>query len=76
MTNFSDLYVNSPIVQNLLKGIPEEDREKFVESLRQSLVPYDALASFGGKSPEIFNVLRGSAEEIPKEEGRRPPRRR
>ena len=76
MNSFSDLYVNSQMTQELLKGVPESDRENFINLLRQSISQYDAFFAVGGGNPEMLEILKGSSSEIPKEEGRRPPRRR
>ena len=71
--NFSDTYINSQFVKKMLEAIPESDRERFIAVLRQSIAQYDGLVSVSGNS-EIFDALR-VGDEIPKEGGRRPPRR-
>jgi hypothetical protein len=71
--NFSDTYINSQFVKKMLEAIPESDRERFIEVLRQSIAQYDGLVSVSGNS-EIFDALHVGSE-IPKEGGRRPPRR-
>lgn len=71
MTNFSDVYINSPLVKSMLEGIPESERAIFLDQLRKNISAYDGLV---GPS-SVFDLLMGPVEEISAQDGRRPPRR-
>jgi hypothetical protein len=75
MSSFSDLYMKSQVVEQLLRSVPESDRERFMEALRASVSQYDAFSAFSAGS-SIHELLGSPSTEIPREEGRRPPRRR
>ena len=76
MTNFSDAYINSPLVRNLLEGIPEAERDLFLQHLRKNVSMYDGLVGGANGSPFVFDLLRASEDPTPEQETRRPPRRR
>lgn len=72
ISNFSDMYISSPLIRIMLEGVPEDQRVLFLEQLRKNISVYDGLV---GSSP-IFDLLKEPGEVIPSQDGRRPPRRR
>jgi hypothetical protein len=76
ITNFSDAYINSPLVRSVLEGLPESEREAFLEQLRKNVSAYDGLVGGTHGSSHVFELLKDPGEVIPNQDGRRPPRRR
>ncbi len=74
--SFSDTYINSIVVRKILEGIPEEERETFLSSLRQSISMFDGYVGDASLGSMLRESPDDSIDGIPKQEGRRPPRRR
>lgn len=76
MLSFSEAYINSPLVRSMLEGLPESERETFLEQLRKNISVYDGLVGGAHGSSHVFEFLKDPGEVIPNQDGRRPPRRR
>lgn len=70
-SNFSQTFMKSSIVSNLLQSVPEAERAAFLQQLEQVVTSYDVFGNINGSS--IIDALQPETSQAPQE--RRLPRR-
>jgi hypothetical protein len=76
MSSFSQIYMSSEFVRRMAEGMPDGEREAFLESLRTAVERYDSIATGALNGSSIIDALRAPQSGIPNQETRRLPRRR
>jgi len=72
--NFSQTFMKSSIVSNLLQGVPEDERAAFLQQLEQVVTSYDIFGSMNGSS--IIDALQSATETSQAPQERRLPGRK
>jgi hypothetical protein len=73
----SDLLKMTPIYQSLLEQVPEADRAAALAALEEQLRPYEQLCAGlpSGTLDKFATSLNKDGAAVPKQAGRRQPRR-
>lgn len=76
MSSFSQIYMSSEFVRRMAEGMPEGEREAFLEQLRAAVERYDPIAMGAPNGSSVIDAIRAPERRIPNQETRRLPRRR